>query len=87
MEKVTSLLTDGFRSDIMELCGYRSNIMEFIDTEHTPKNLLIKCIKIKESNFKKNLEKKKLELEKFMKYLGIEPILYSLSKKYFINFK
>ena len=87
MEKVTSLLTDGFRSDIMELCGYRSNIIEFIDTEHTPKNLLIKCIKIKESNFKKNLEKKKLELEKFMKYLGIEPILYSLSKKYFINFK
>lgn len=30
----------------MEAAGYRVNIEEFIDTEHTPKNILIKAIKI-----------------------------------------
>lgn len=84
LEKISSLLTDGFRANVMELCGYKSQVMEFIDTEHTPKNLLIKCIKEKPSSA--HLSKKSLECENYMKYTGINPIFYELAKKYFINF-
>ncbi|MGL4687987.1 MAG: class I SAM-dependent methyltransferase [Fusobacteriaceae bacterium] len=84
LEKISSLLTDGFRANIMELCGYKSQVMEFIDTEHTPKNLLIKCIKEKASSTHLNI--KKLECEKYMEYIGINPIFYELAKKYFVNF-
>ncbi|MGL6064034.1 MAG: class I SAM-dependent methyltransferase [Fusobacteriaceae bacterium] len=84
LEKISSLLTDGFRANIMELCGYKSQVIEFIDTEHTPKNLLIKCIKEKASSTHLNI--KKLECEKYMEYIGINPIFYELAKKYFVNF-
>jgi len=45
-EKFSSLLTDTLRAKLLEAAGYRVNIEEFIDTEHTPKNILIKAIKI-----------------------------------------
>ncbi|MBF0713826.1 SAM-dependent methyltransferase [Gemella sp. GH3] len=44
-EKFASLLTDSIRSEILNSFGYKSNIMEFISEENTPKNLLIRAIK------------------------------------------
>ncbi|MGL5123559.1 MAG: class I SAM-dependent methyltransferase [Fusobacteriaceae bacterium] len=84
LEKISSLLTDGFRANVMELCGYKSQVMEFIDTEHTPKNLLIKCIKEKKSSVQ--LMNKNLECKKYINYMGINPLFYELAKKYFVNF-
>lgn len=81
LEKFASLITEGFRADILELSGYDTTVMEFIDTEHTPKNLLIKGIKNIKSS--KNLVKKKESTEELMKFLGVQPILYDLAKKYF----
>lgn len=46
-EKYTSLATDAFRAQALELCGYKTQVMEFIDMEHTPKNILIRGIKDK----------------------------------------
>lgn len=40
-ERLSELITDQLRSLLMELHGYKVKMMEFISTEHTPKNLLI----------------------------------------------
>ena len=44
-EKFSSLLTDALRSEWLEQQGYRVQLLEFIDEEHTPKNLLIRAKK------------------------------------------
>lgn len=81
-EKFTSLATDAFRAQALELCGFKTQVMEFIDMEHTPKNILIRAIKEKSS--KEVLEKKYLEYRKFKEYLGIEPLLEELLSPYFL---
>lgn len=43
-ERFSSLATDALRALSLELCGYNTKVMEFIDMEHTPKNILIKAI-------------------------------------------
>lgn len=44
-EKFSSLLTDGLRGMWLEEGGYKVQMLEFIDEEHTPKNILIKAIR------------------------------------------
>ena len=44
-ERFCALLTDAIRADLLECCGYRVQVLEFIDFAHTPKNLLIRAIK------------------------------------------
>ncbi|MDA3732524.1 SAM-dependent methyltransferase [Niameybacter massiliensis] len=49
-EKIASFITDGMRSLYLEGMGYKVNVMEFIDMQHTPKNILIKAIKSNTAN-------------------------------------
>lgn len=44
-ERMSALITDGIRANILESKGYHTQILEFIDMEHTPKNLLIRAVK------------------------------------------
>ena len=44
-ERFASLLTDTVRALLLQACGYSVQIMEFIETEHTPKNILIHAVK------------------------------------------
>ena len=81
LEKFASLATDALRAQALELCGYKTQVMEFIDMEHTPKNILIRGIK--ENPNKNILEKKLQEYEIYKKFLGIEPLLDTLLKPYF----
>lgn len=43
-ERMAALLTDALRAEYLENCGYRTQLLEFIDMEHTPKNILIRGI-------------------------------------------
>ena len=79
LDKFATLATDSFRSLSLELCGYKTKMIEFIDMEHTPKNILIKAIKSKSSNLKEKL----IEYNKLKEFLGIKPLLEDLIKKYF----
>jgi trans-aconitate methyltransferase len=44
-ERFSALVTDAVRASMLEQMGYQTQILEFIDSEHTPKNLLIRAIK------------------------------------------
>lgn len=44
-ERFAELLTDSLRADLLEACGYRTQVLEFISLEHTAKNVLIKAIR------------------------------------------
>ncbi len=44
-ERMAALVTDGIRAELLESKGYETQILEFIDMEHTPKNLLIRAVK------------------------------------------
>lgn len=47
-ERFAALLTDAVRAELLEAVGYSVQIVEFIDKEHTPKNLLLSAIKAKQ---------------------------------------
>ncbi|MDO4338374.1 MAG: SAM-dependent methyltransferase [Eubacteriales bacterium] len=44
-ERMAALITDGIRAELLTEQGYDTQILEFIDMEHTPKNLLIRAVK------------------------------------------
>ena len=44
-ERMAALITDALRADLLEEKGYDVQILEFIDMEHTPKNLMIRAVK------------------------------------------
>ncbi|MCR5330978.1 MAG: SAM-dependent methyltransferase [Lachnospiraceae bacterium] len=44
-ERMSALITDAMRAQMLEEQGYKTQILEFIDMEHTPKNLLIRAVK------------------------------------------
>lgn len=44
-ERMSALMTDAIRANLLEMSGYDVQILEFIDMEHTPKNILLRCVK------------------------------------------
>lgn len=71
-ERLAALVTDAMRAEYLEGQGYDAQILEFIDMEHTPKNILIRAVK--SGNQKKNGEK----LEACEQFLNIAPTLKKL---------
>lgn len=75
-ERIAALFTDAIRSNLLEVCGYKSQIMEFVDISHTPKNLLIRANKasVSASRKRKALD----EVHRLMKEYNLSPTLYNL---------
>lgn len=46
-ERFSALATDAIRAKLLDIMGYRTQLLEFIDMEHTPKNILIRAVKSK----------------------------------------
>lgn len=72
-ERMAALLTDGLRAKLLENAGYDTQILEFIDMEHTPKNLLIRAVRRSEAS-----GKLPDELKKCMDFFHVKPTLASL---------
>ncbi|MBP5159051.1 MAG: SAM-dependent methyltransferase [Lachnospiraceae bacterium] len=77
-ERMSALITDAIRANILEDCGYRTQILEFIDMEHTPKNILIRAVR---SETGKHGGTGDLSCAALMVSLGIDQTLYELTKK------
>ncbi len=73
-ERFAALMTDSIRAEIIEIMGYKVQVMEFIDMEHTPKNIMLRSVR---TGRKDNGEKLK-KVERPMKEYNIEPTLYKL---------
>lgn len=73
-ERFAAILTDGIRARILEIMGYKANVFEFIDMEHTPKNIMIRSVKTP----KKADNSKKADLDRIIKEYNIMPTLYRL---------
>ena len=76
-ERFSALATDAIRGNILEYCGYKTQLLEFIDFDHTPKNILIRAIH-RPLTPKKIREKYLDEVETVMQEFGFTPTLYKL---------
>ena len=79
-ERMSALITDGIRAELLESEGYHTQILEFIDMEHTPKNLLIRAVK---TGDKASVAKLSQMTDAFNGHLTLEKLLYpeGLSQK------
>ena len=77
-ERVAALMTDAVRANLLEAVGYKTQLLEFIDISHSPKNILIRASKSKVSKEKK--EKSLLEVDNLIKEFNFNPTLYKLLK-------
>ncbi len=72
-ERFAAMATDAIRGGLLEGMGYETQILEFIEMEHTPKNLLIRAVKGKRAS----AEKWEKTLE-FCESFGFKPTLKTL---------
>lgn len=66
-EKFASLATDSIRAELLTLVGYEAQLLEFIDLEHTPKNILIRAYK----------QNKRPTEEKIDRYIAFRDLLHA----------
>lgn len=71
-ERMAALMTDGLRAQILEANGYRTQILEFIDMAHTPKNLLIRAV------YNGHCADNKAQVNELLAAFDINPTLYRL---------
>jgi len=77
-ERVAALMTDAVRGNLLEAVGYKTQLLEFIDIAHSPKNILIRASKSNIS--KQKIEKSLDEVNKLMNEFNFNPTLYNLLK-------
>ena len=77
-ERVAALMTDAVRANILEACGYKTQLLEFIDIAHSPKNILIRASKGNVSKDKR--EKAICEVNNLVNKFNFEPTLLKLVK-------
>ena len=78
-ERMAALMTDQIRANLLESESYKVQVLEFIDMAHSPKNILLRCIKSDKISDKRKA-KAIGEVEKLMEEFKLEPTLYKLLK-------
>lgn len=78
-ERVAALMTDAVRGNLLEAVGYKTQLLEFIDIAHSPKNILIRAAKGSVSSDKK--EKALMEVNNLIKEFNVKPTLFNLLKE------
>lgn len=83
-ERISALLTDGIRANLLEEAGYETQVLEFISMEHTPKNILIRAVKRERdasvTNRRKSIEESGTALRQLTDALHVETTLQKLMK-------
>jgi len=77
-ERAAALFTDAIRANLLTAYGYKTQVLEFVDLSHTPKNLLIRAVK---TNLPEEMRREALrEAEMLMREFDLSPTLYTLLK-------
>lgn len=76
-ERMSAILTDEIRANLLESQSYKVQVLEFIDLAHSPKNILLRCIKSDKISEQKKIKAVK-EVEAIMEEFHLEPTLYKL---------
>ena len=77
-ERMAALLTDALRANLLEQQGYETQILEFIDMEHTPKNILIRAVKRSDKAIQRKAAAS--DISRVKELLNVEPTLEQLLK-------
>ena len=80
-ERMAALMTDAIRGNLLECCGYRTQLLEFIEMEHTPKNILIRAVRRPEAQQYATRKKALAAVEALMEEFHLEPTLYRLLRE------
>lgn len=76
-ERFSALMTDAIRANLLEYSGYNTQLLEFVDLEHTPKNILIRAVQ----NPAKSRSARQEALEEAKRVISeyhVNPALYRL---------
>lgn len=79
-ERFAALATDAIRGNLLEYEGYKTQLLEFIDFAHTPKNILIRAVK-RPVTPKNSREKALKEVKQLMDEFNTDQTLYNLLVK------
>ena len=76
-ERFSALATDAVRGNLLEYCGYKTQLLEFIDFDHTPKNILIRAVRrpITPESVKRTAMS---EIESLINEFSFSPTLFNL---------
>lgn len=77
-ERFAALATDSIRAELLKLVGYEAQLLEFIDMEHTPKNILIRAY----FTGRKSTTEEQDRYREFVQFLNAKPFLENELKNY-----
>lgn len=75
-ERTAALMTDAIRANLLIACGYRTQLLEFVDMEHTPKNLLIRAVRT--TLPLESRRRARAEADEIIAGFGFDPTIYAL---------
>ncbi|HEY6408983.1 MAG TPA: SAM-dependent methyltransferase [Ktedonobacteraceae bacterium] len=76
-KRMADILTDAFRALVLRIMGYKTDVIEFISTEHTDRNLLIRAVQRTSRGDKKYLQ----EYEELKAFWGVTPYIEKLLRE------
>lgn len=77
-ERMAALMTDAFRANVLEACGYKTQLLEFIDMEHTPKNILLRAVRKEKKGMEQQADCVERGMKEILAYCNTYPTLYRL---------
>lgn len=81
-ERMAALYTDAIRAQILEYTDYNTQILEFIDMEHTPKNILLRAVSRKKNEISPAEEEKRQkageQVKELIRFLHADPAIVRL---------
>ncbi len=81
LQRSADLFTDALRAQLLRVAGYKTDVVEFVGSEHTPRNLMIRAVKGEPAGDERFVR----EYRELKQFLGVEPYMEGLLKGVLVN--